>query len=223
MLYGFVWKCSVPHCTQWFCWSLSRFEKWLFQWEYTPFSDIPKMAVCYWKWLFIVDFPMKNLVIFQFVMWLFTRGYIPSQVHGSTLNNFWISQVSCANLARTLGGPSRNQKMVGFGVRFSLGRLPIISFLPMMFPWNLHFWKLLPIIIVISMKNPMKNPRSPSPNPLIVVGWGDAMMSSAMTTMPSMPMLTMTLPNGQQVDLILYLKSGIRLVKMFFLVINGDS
>ena len=23
--YGFVWKCCVPHCTQWFCWSLSRF------------------------------------------------------------------------------------------------------------------------------------------------------------------------------------------------------
>ena len=21
--YGFVWKCRVPHCTQWFCWSLS--------------------------------------------------------------------------------------------------------------------------------------------------------------------------------------------------------
>ena len=27
--HGFVWKCCVPHCTQWFCWSLSRFEKWL--------------------------------------------------------------------------------------------------------------------------------------------------------------------------------------------------
>ena len=24
-----VWKCRVPHCTQWFCWSLSRHEKWL--------------------------------------------------------------------------------------------------------------------------------------------------------------------------------------------------
>ena len=22
---GCVWKCCVPHCTQWFCWSLSRF------------------------------------------------------------------------------------------------------------------------------------------------------------------------------------------------------
>ena len=27
--HGCVWKCCVPHCTQWFCWSLSRF------WEYT--------------------------------------------------------------------------------------------------------------------------------------------------------------------------------------------
>ena len=34
-VYGCVWKCCVPHCTQWFCWSLSRFEKWLFHWEYT--------------------------------------------------------------------------------------------------------------------------------------------------------------------------------------------
>ena len=24
-LYGCVWKCCVPHCTQWFSWSLSRF------------------------------------------------------------------------------------------------------------------------------------------------------------------------------------------------------
>ena len=23
--YGFVWKCCVPHCTQWFSWSLSHF------------------------------------------------------------------------------------------------------------------------------------------------------------------------------------------------------
>ena len=23
--HGCVWKCCVPHCTQWFCWSLSRF------------------------------------------------------------------------------------------------------------------------------------------------------------------------------------------------------
>ena len=27
---------SVPRKTQWFCWSLSRFEKWLFHWEYIP-------------------------------------------------------------------------------------------------------------------------------------------------------------------------------------------
>ena len=25
MEYGCVWKCCVAHCTQWFCWSLSRF------------------------------------------------------------------------------------------------------------------------------------------------------------------------------------------------------
>ena len=23
---GFVWKCCVPHCTQWFCWSLSLWK-----------------------------------------------------------------------------------------------------------------------------------------------------------------------------------------------------
>ena len=34
---GCVWKCCVPHCTQWFCWSLSLYIpiKWLFHWEYT--------------------------------------------------------------------------------------------------------------------------------------------------------------------------------------------
>ena len=26
MGYGFVWKCCVPHCTQWFCWSLSLWK-----------------------------------------------------------------------------------------------------------------------------------------------------------------------------------------------------
>ena len=30
----------VPHCTQWFCWSLSL-KKLLFHWGYSPFSDIP--------------------------------------------------------------------------------------------------------------------------------------------------------------------------------------
>ena len=25
-IHGFVWKCRVPHCTQWFCWSLSLWK-----------------------------------------------------------------------------------------------------------------------------------------------------------------------------------------------------
>ena len=29
LIYGCVWKCCVPKQTQWFCWSLSRHEKWL--------------------------------------------------------------------------------------------------------------------------------------------------------------------------------------------------
>ena len=24
--FGYVWKCCVPHCTQWFCWSLSLWK-----------------------------------------------------------------------------------------------------------------------------------------------------------------------------------------------------
>ena len=40
-LYGCVWKCCVPHCTQWFCWSLSRFEMAISLGIYTLFSDKP--------------------------------------------------------------------------------------------------------------------------------------------------------------------------------------
>ena len=61
-LYGCVWKCCVPHCTQWFCWSLSLWKmaislgrltqhfqvqtqhflaiKWLFHWEYTQHFQV---------------------------------------------------------------------------------------------------------------------------------------------------------------------------------------
>ena len=38
----FVWKCCVPHCTQWFGWSLSLLNG--YHWGYTPFSDIPILA-----------------------------------------------------------------------------------------------------------------------------------------------------------------------------------
>ena len=38
-LHGCVWKCCVPHCTQWFCWSLSLLNG--YNWEYTLFSDKP--------------------------------------------------------------------------------------------------------------------------------------------------------------------------------------
>ena len=39
ILHGCVWKCCVPLFTQWFCWSLSLLNG--YNWEYTPFSDIP--------------------------------------------------------------------------------------------------------------------------------------------------------------------------------------
>ena len=32
--YGCVWKCCVPHCTQWFCWSLSLWKMASYHWEY---------------------------------------------------------------------------------------------------------------------------------------------------------------------------------------------
>jgi hypothetical protein len=60
------------------------------------------------------------------------------------------------------------------------------------------------------------------------------MMSSAMTTMPSMPILTMTLPNGQQAPSG-WVRRALRINQSlpgekwnstgedFFLVINGDS
>ena len=34
ILFGCVWKCCVPHCTQWF--DHYSYEKWLFHWEYLP-------------------------------------------------------------------------------------------------------------------------------------------------------------------------------------------
>ena len=36
-LYGCVWKCCVPHCTQWFCWSLSLWKMASYHWEYTQY------------------------------------------------------------------------------------------------------------------------------------------------------------------------------------------
>ena len=30
---GCVWKCRVPHCTQWFCWSLSLWKMASYHWE----------------------------------------------------------------------------------------------------------------------------------------------------------------------------------------------
>ena len=43
-IYGCVWKCCVPHCTQWFCWSDNPYEKWLMAVSlgiYPTFSDKP--------------------------------------------------------------------------------------------------------------------------------------------------------------------------------------
>ena len=47
LIIGFVWKCRVPHCTQWFCWSLSLW-KWLaIIGNINPtFSDKPNWRVC---------------------------------------------------------------------------------------------------------------------------------------------------------------------------------
>ena len=39
--YGFVWKCCVPHCTQWFCWSLSLWKMAISLGIYPTFSDKP--------------------------------------------------------------------------------------------------------------------------------------------------------------------------------------
>ena len=49
---GFVWKWLVPHCTQWFCWSLSLLNG--YNWEYTLFSDKPM-----WKSPASMVFPRK--------------------------------------------------------------------------------------------------------------------------------------------------------------------
>ena len=34
LMENFVWKCCVPHCTQWFCWSLSVWKMASYHWEY---------------------------------------------------------------------------------------------------------------------------------------------------------------------------------------------
>ena len=41
IIYGCVWKCCVPHCTQWFCWSLSLWKMAISLGIYPTFSDIP--------------------------------------------------------------------------------------------------------------------------------------------------------------------------------------
>ena len=45
--YGCVWKWLVPHCTQWFCWSLSLWKIAISLGIYPKFSDKP-------IWLFIL-------------------------------------------------------------------------------------------------------------------------------------------------------------------------
>ena len=40
-----VWKCRVPHCTQWFCWSLSQSKMAISLGIYPTFSDKPMEAV----------------------------------------------------------------------------------------------------------------------------------------------------------------------------------
>ena len=47
---GFVWKCCVPHCTQWFCWSLSLLNGYFIGNINPTFSDKP---TCHdFSWLF---------------------------------------------------------------------------------------------------------------------------------------------------------------------------
>ena len=59
-LHGCVWKCRVPHCTQWFCWSLSLLNG--YNWEYTIFSDKPTWTgVKYLPLRFAVDTTPCNI------------------------------------------------------------------------------------------------------------------------------------------------------------------
>ena len=44
---GCVWKWLVPHCTQWFCWSLSLWKMAISLGRLTLFSDKPKFAQCF--------------------------------------------------------------------------------------------------------------------------------------------------------------------------------
>ena len=47
LTYGCVWKCCVPNCTQWFCWSLSLKKNGYFIGNINPtFSDKPIFQVC---------------------------------------------------------------------------------------------------------------------------------------------------------------------------------
>ena len=52
---GCVWKCCVPHCTQWFCWSLSLWKMAISLGIYPTFSDKPK-----WLWKLTLFFGMRQ-------------------------------------------------------------------------------------------------------------------------------------------------------------------
>ena len=88
--YGCVWKCCVPHCTQWFCWSLSLWKMAISLGILTQhFQTNP-----YWNpgtWLPCFDFFTESLVFFP---GLFQEGHdsrvqqIDQAGHGRTLGCF---------------------------------------------------------------------------------------------------------------------------------------
>ena len=65
-----VWKCRVAHCTQWFCWSLSRHEKWLaIIGNMNPtFSDKPKCITT------VVNLWVKKKEMSRWILEIFWDG-----------------------------------------------------------------------------------------------------------------------------------------------------
>ena len=107
-LCGCVWKWLVPHCTQWFCWSLSLLNG--YNWGYTPFSDI---SLC-------MIFPPEpyGLCGFHFAMFDspgFTNQFTqtnsadgPAQVRSAShrqmrVGLFWASAARCRNTKLEFG------------------------------------------------------------------------------------------------------------------------
>ena len=63
-LSGCVWKWLVPHCTQWFCWSLSLLNGY---WEYSLFSD-NYLSTFLWSTLIFSSFIPEPVQLMNFRM-----------------------------------------------------------------------------------------------------------------------------------------------------------